>query len=65
MIQCLSHTFKAFLLDWLMLPSGGKTAIALELVKVFFSFQREMSSGISFHGEDLFYFFTFYFVDEV
>lgn len=36
MIQSLSHTFKAFLLDWSMLPSGGQAAIAIELVKVFF-----------------------------
>lgn len=50
MIQSLSHTFKAFLLDWSMLPSGGQAAIAIELVKVFF-FLGEMSSGINFHGK--------------
>ncbi len=70
MIQSLSHTFKAFSLDWLMLPSAGKAAIAIELVEVFF-FQGEMSSGINFHGKRIhfqwegLFFFTFYFVDEV
>ena len=70
MIQSLSHTFKAFSLDWLMLPSAGKAAIAIELVEVFFfprgnviwnKFPREENT-FSMGGP---LFFTFYFVDEV